>query len=104
MKRLETHILAAIVLLVATGTAARGLKSAYFTTSYKFHHKMNPAFGNSQNYVSLPVLGNVNVGMQGNFGLSDVFFDNKQFHGKMSKKLIPLSSNASMNAGFNVTL
>ena len=36
---------------------AQGLNSGYFTDDYKFRHNLNPAYGNSQNYISVPVLG-----------------------------------------------
>lgn len=59
---------AAVMLAVAGGAMAQGLNSAYYTDDYKFRHDMNPAFGNTDNYVSIPVLGNVNVNVHGNFG------------------------------------
>lgn len=93
------------MLLVATGAAAQGLKSAYFTTDYKFRHNMNPAFGNDQNYVSLPALGNANVSMQGNFGLGDVLFDNPRYGVDSDKKkttfMNPYISTADALSGFS---
>lgn len=62
-----------------TGSAvAQELRSAYFTQDYKFRHDLNPAFGNDQNYVAIPGLGNINVSTQGNFGVRDVMFKNPQ--------------------------
>ena len=75
-----THIrlsAAALMLAVAGGAMAQGLNSAYFTDEYKFRHDMNPAFGNEQNYVSIPALGNINVNLHGNFGYKDVVLDNR---------------------------
>ena len=61
---------------IASIAVAQDLNSGYFTQDYKYRHQMNPAFGNDQNYVAIPVLGNINMRMQGNFGVGDLFFKN----------------------------
>ena len=58
-------------------TIAQNLNSAYFTNDFKFRHDMNPAYGNDQNYVSIPALGNLNISIMGDFGLENVFYENK---------------------------
>jgi hypothetical protein len=68
--------LATAMLMATASVTAQELTSAYFTQDYKFRHDMNPAYGNDQNYVSIPALGNINVRMQGNFGVEDVLFQN----------------------------
>ena len=78
---------AAVMLAVAGGAAAQGLNSAYFTDEYKFRHDMNPAFGNEQNYVSVPALGNINVNLHGNFGYKDVVLDNPIYPQTSSKEM-----------------
>lgn len=85
-----THIrlsAAALMLAVAGGAMAQGLNSAYFTDEYKFRHDMNPAFGNEQNYVSIPALGNINVNLHGNFGYQDVVLDNPMYPNSSDKKM-----------------
>lgn len=73
----------AVAITAAGGAAqAQTLNSAYFTDEYAFRHTMNPAFGNEQNYVSVPALGNINVKMQGNFGYKDIIMDNPIAGGK----------------------
>lgn len=62
------HILAAAMIAVGGTMTAQTLNSAYFTDEYTFRHTMNPAYGNEDNYVSVPALGNINVKMQGNYG------------------------------------
>lgn len=66
---------------------AQTLNSAYFTDDYKFRHTMNPAFGNDQNYVSVPALGNVNVSLHGNFGYQDILMANPMFPQQSGKRL-----------------
>lgn len=70
----------AACLLATTATAtAQNLNTAYFTRDYMYRHYMNPACGNDHSYVSIPVLGNMNISMQGNFGYEDVFYKNPQY-------------------------
>lgn len=88
MKQSYTRLAAAVIMIAAAGGAmAQGLNSAYFTDDYKFRHDMNPAFGNEQNYVSIPALGNINVNTHGNFGYEDVVFDNPMYPQGSDKKL-----------------
>lgn len=70
------YILAVGLLASAGSITAQELNSAYFTQDYKFRHDLNPSFGNDQNYVSIPILGNFNAKVQGNFGVGDVLFQN----------------------------
>lgn len=81
------YSVAAVMLAVAGGAMAQGLNSAYYTDDYKFRHDMNPAFGNTDNYVSIPVLGNVNVNVHGNFGYQDVIMDNPMYPNTSDKKM-----------------
>lgn len=80
-------IIMAAMLATSLSTMAQGLNSAYYTTDYKARHTMNPAFGNEQNYVSIPGLGNVNVSMHGNFGYQDVVMSNPLFGQPGQKKM-----------------
>lgn len=81
------YSVAAVMLAVAGGAMAQGLNSAYYTEDYKFRHDMNPAFANSDNYVSIPALGNVNVNVHGNFGYQDVIMDNPMYPNTSDKKM-----------------
>lgn len=88
MKQSYTRLAAAVIMIAAAGgVMAQGLNSAYFTDDYKFRHDMNPAFGNEQNYVSIPALGNISVNTHGNFGYEDVVFDNPMYPHGSDKKL-----------------
>lgn len=81
------HILAAAMLMVGGAATAQNLNSAYFTDQYAFRHTMNPAYGNEQNYVSIPAMGNINVSMHGNFGYEDVIMKNPRFGIDSDKKM-----------------
>lgn len=72
---------------VGCSAAAQTINSAYFTEDYKFRHMLNPAFGNEQNYVSIPALGNISVNTHGNFGYRDVIMSNPMYPSLNDKKM-----------------
>lgn len=72
---------------VGCSAAAQTINSAYFTEDYKFRHMLNPAFGNEQNYVSIPALGNISVNTHGNFGYQDVIMSNPMYPSLSDKKM-----------------
>lgn len=80
---LKKYILAAALTASAGTMMAQDLNSAYFTDDFKYRHDMNAAFGNNQNYIALPVLGNLNVKLQGSLGVGDVLFKNPDFGNPM---------------------
>ena len=86
MKRLGKYILAAIVTASCEAASAQTFNSAYFTDDFKFRHTLNPAFGNEQNYFSLPALGNISANIHGNFGVGDVILDNPMYGQGSTKK------------------
>ena len=88
MKSIYNKVYAIAAMVLASGGAmAQGLNSAYYTNDYKYRHTMNPAFGNEQNYVSLPSLGNINVGLHGNFGYEDLIMNNPQYGISSDKRM-----------------
>jgi hypothetical protein len=73
------YILAAVLSTTAGTMMAQDLNSAYFTQDFKYRHDMNAAYGNDQGYVAIPILGNLNVKMQGSLGVGDVLFKNPYY-------------------------
>ena len=73
---IKRYTLAVALLTMGVAIQAQELNSAYFTQDYKYRHDLNPAFDNDQGYVSIPILGNFNVKMQGNLGVKDFLFQN----------------------------
>ena len=66
--------------MTQTGIAmAQELNSAYFTDDFKYRHQMNPAYGNSQGYAAIPIIGNFNMQLQGSLGVGDIFFKNPDY-------------------------
>ncbi|MBP3211453.1 MAG: hypothetical protein J6M41_02650 [Prevotella sp.] len=86
MKTFNKYILA-VALMTQTGTAmAQELNSAYFTDDFKYRHQMNPAIGNDQGYAAIPLLGNLNMQLQGSLGVGDFFFKNPDYGVKPGAK------------------
>ena len=79
MNTIYKFMASALIAATATVATAQNTTAAYFTKDYKFRHTMNPAYGNDQNYVSVPALGNINLGVHGNFGVKDVIMDNPMY-------------------------
>lgn len=57
--------------IFATATA-QNTNSGYFLDGYNYRYQLNPSFGNSMNFISIPAIGNVNFAMRGNLRLQDV--------------------------------
>lgn len=65
----------ALLLTSASSFAQQTLRSGYFLEGYEYRHALNPAFGpDRKGFVSFPFLGNINVGMSGNVGVSNFLY------------------------------
>ncbi len=73
----------------AFGASAQNTYSGYFVDDYTYRFQMNPAYDNSKNFVSIPVLGNLNVAMHGTLGVKDVIYN---VNGKTTTFLSPFLS------------
>ena len=60
---------------ICAGAAAQNTNSGYFVDDYTYRFQMNPAYGNSRNFIAIPALGNLNVGMQGTLHVKDVIYN-----------------------------
>lgn len=74
MKNITKYMLAAAMMCAATGMSAQALSSGYFLDGYLFKHQLNPALQSEKAYVSIPVLGNINIATKGNIGLSNFLY------------------------------
>lgn len=75
MKLNVKTILVAASLVLPICAAAQNSRSGYFLDDYTYRFQMNPAYGNSKNFVAMPALGNFNFGVNGTLGLSDVLYN-----------------------------
>lgn len=49
--------------------------TSYFLKSSIYRHQLNPAYDSPTNCFSLPMIGKINVGTSGNFGLEDFLYE-----------------------------
>ena len=66
---------------------AQDLKTGYFSDHFLYRHDLNPAIANDSNYFSVPIVGNINMGMMGNFGYSDLVQKNPLYPDESNKKM-----------------
>lgn len=101
----KKYLLSALLTATALPMMAQGLNSAYYTDDYKYRHTMNPAFDNEQSYLAIPLLGSMNVGLHGNFGLENIVMDNPLYATQGGKRLTtfmnPNISTDDALGGFN---
>ncbi len=103
MKRANIFFLFAAVALACLSLPAKAqtLNSAYFTEDFKYRHMLNPAFGNEQNYIAVPALGNMSMQLRGNIGLKDLLFQDPTT-GKYSRTFMhPDVSTGAALSGIN---
>jgi len=87
--KLNKYIAITTLGALAFGASAQNTNSGYFVDDYTYRFQMNPAFDNSKNFVSIPVLGNLNVAMHGTLGVKDVIYN---VNGKTTTFLSPFLS------------
>lgn len=76
MKNLKNIIAVAALSLVGVNAMAQNTESAYFAEGNLYRHDINPAIGNENGYLAMPiVLSNMNVRVAGNIGLSDLLYN-----------------------------
>ncbi len=101
----KKYLLSAALMFAAMPMVAQGLNAAYYTKDYKYRHTMNPAFDNNQSYVAIPVLGNIDIQTQSNFGYDAFIFKNPMYGISSDKKnttfMSPYISVDDALSGFN---
>ena len=76
MKNTIKRFAVTLLFLATTVVAgAQALKTGYFLDGYAYRYRLNPALMNDQNYLSFPLLGEMNLKTAGNLGLADVLYD-----------------------------
>lgn len=97
MKSIKSYITVAALALSATASA-QNLNTGYFNDGYLYRHELNPAFGNDMNYVAMPALGNMNIGLNSNIGIDKIFFN---VNGRTTTFLHPDVSASKFAGGIN---
>ncbi len=89
-------MIVALALGSATLASAQTLRSSYFMEGMNYRHQLNPAFAPESSYLNLPffVLGNFNVGLQGNIGVNDFLYKYNQNGYNLTTFMNPMVGNA----------
>ena len=87
-----------ILLLCILGSyslSAQNLRSSYFMDGMYYRHQLNPAFAAESNYINLPffVLGNFQVGTQGNVGVNNFLYKYNQNGYNLTTFMNPIVGN-----------
>lgn len=76
------HIITAITLLGCGTASAQQLQTAYFLDGYAYGHQLNPAKDYDRGgYLALPVIGGMQVGLNGNLNVQDILRPNPKGSG-----------------------
>ena len=59
---------------LCTIASAQNMRTGYFMDGYAYKFKMNPAMASSRSFVALSTLGNLNLGVESNLGLSSICY------------------------------
>lgn len=72
---IKKYIFGALSLMgILTASAQTNNYSGYFLDNYLYRHQLNPAFGNDENFVGFPGLGNTSITTQGTVHVSSIFY------------------------------
>lgn len=75
MNMLHKALLGFLVGCAGLTAAAQELRTSYFMESSQYRHQLNPAYLNRQGFLSVPLLGNIQVSTIGNFGAQTFIHD-----------------------------
>lgn len=75
MKNAIKYIGVVTLTLAAVTAKAQDNKTAYFLPDYTYGYRLNPAVAPEKNFVSIPGIANLGVGMTGNLSLTDVIYN-----------------------------
>lgn len=94
-----THIIKHSIAICMAGLAIMGsaqtLQQSYFMESMVQRHELNPAFGAQSNYIVVPILGGMQIGVHSNIGLSNFLF--QRGNGLVSGLSPDISANEFLN-------
>lgn len=64
----------ALMACLALPATAQGVRTGYFSDSYLYRHRLNPALANESAYFGFPMLPNMTLNVNSNFGVKDFIF------------------------------
>lgn len=85
----------------AVAQTSSSLRTGYFLDRMTMRHKINPALVNDYGYFSIPVLGNVSLGVNSNLGVNDFLYPTTS--GELNTFLHPDVSKSEAMSAFSNT-
>lgn len=85
-------------MICAMFTTSAQSRSGYFLENYTYGYQLNPSFGDSRNFVSLPGVGNLNIGISGTLHMDKVLFNT---NGRTTTFMNPSVSASTFLDGIN---
>lgn len=72
----KKYIISGALIIAGLGVASAQTNSysGYFLDNFLYRHQMNPAFGNDENFVGFPGLGNLSIETQGTVHLNKILY------------------------------
>lgn len=111
MKKGLYILLAALMMLPTMVSAQQNLRSGYFLDGYIYKYKMNPAMAPERGFIAMPVLANLSLGVDSDFGLGTVLYPTENglatfLNPKVSSEtfLNNISENNKLNMNLDMTL
>lgn len=75
MKTFKSILMAAVIASAGVSASAQSAaNTAYFLEGFTYRHELNPAFAGERNYISMPLLGNLNLQLNSSVGLDNFVF------------------------------
>ena len=87
MKSYAKYVALAILAVCSAIANGQDLRTGYFSDNFLYRHDLNPAMANDSNYFSIPIVGNMNMAMTGNFGYDDLVQKNPLYPNESNKKM-----------------
>lgn len=109
--KLSKQIILGVALMSATTMDAQNTNSGYFLDNYTYRYELNPAFGNTRGFFSMPAVGNINASLNANLHLEHlvynlngktVLFTNPGIDASTVLDKIPNRSKLSFNSKVNL--
>jgi len=87
MTNILKYFSAALAACAINTAVAQDLRTGFFSDKFLYRHDINPAFANDSNYFSIPIVGNVNQSMMGNFGYEQIVRENPLYPEQSDKRM-----------------
>lgn len=72
---MKRALVSTVLVAFAVAVSAQALRTGYFLEGNIYRHRLNPALQSVRGHFSLPVLGGIQIGTMGNFGVGNFLYE-----------------------------